>query len=85
MQSSPVCTVKLLFVAIFTGETITVAFDNLTIRYNVTHYNNTGLVSNQYYNLTVEASNTNGTSISYVALSKFLQFSVLRIKPIIIL
>ena len=65
------CSGELVFVDLDTGEIITLGYGELTIAgNNITFITTEQLRDNRRYNVTVRASNSAGSTTSYVTISK---------------
>ena len=70
LKSAGVCSSELTFVDLDTEEIITLGDEELTIAGNNITFTTEQLKTNRHYNVTIRASNSAGSTTSYVALSE---------------
>ena len=69
-QSAPVCYGKLTVINDNTGDETHIKGSNLNITMNIIEFTSGKLKKNQLYSVSVNASNINGSAVSYVSLSE---------------
>ena len=71
LQSAPVCDAHLTFTDLDEGEIITIGDLNLTVAGNGVVFTSEQLKRNRLYNVTITASNINGSATSNTRISKY--------------
>ncbi len=66
------CTVDLMFVDLDTGESITLGDTDLTVEGNNVTFTTELLTTNRRFNVTANATNIAGSSVSHTTMSEFL-------------
>ena len=66
------CDGELTMVSQHNGNKIIIQSSDLSIRMNIITFTRENLEKNQLYNVSVNASNINGSAVSYVSLSEYL-------------